>query len=134
LPHFSNYCASKAAVVRFGETIAHEFAPHQITVNSIAPGAVNTKLTEELLKAGPEKAGKNMYEKALQQKESGGTSPDKAADLTSYLLSDQASGITAKLLSAVWDPWPTLHLNTKTLSQSDTYTLRRVVPTVEAKK
>lgn len=128
LPNFTNYCATKAAVVRFGETIAHELKPYQLTVNAIAPGAVNTRLTEDLIKAGPEKAGKEMYEKALKQREEGGTSPDKAADLAAYLLSDISAPVTGKLISAVWDPWNELHTLGENFSKGDTYTLRRVTP------
>jgi NAD(P)-dependent dehydrogenase (short-subunit alcohol dehydrogenase family) len=128
LPRFSSYGACKSAVVRFGETLAYELKPHHITVNSIAPGAVNTKLTDDLIKAGPDKVGKEMYEKALKQKESGGTTPDKAAALAAYLLSEKANTITGRLLSAVWDPWPTLHDRSDELEKSDIYTLRRIVP------
>ena len=128
LPQFSNYGASKAAVVRFGETLALELLPHEITVNSIASGAVNTKLTDDLITAGPQKAGQAMYEKALQQKESGGTTPDKAAELTSYLMGDHSGKITGKLISAVWDPWAHLHDEAEALNKSDIYTLRRIVP------
>jgi NAD(P)-dependent dehydrogenase (short-subunit alcohol dehydrogenase family) len=128
IPNFSDYCAAKSAVVRFGETVAQEFRAHHITVNSIAPGAVNTKFLDDALKAGPDKAGKAMYEKALKQKESGGTSPDKAANLTSYLMSDKAGTVTGRLLSAVWDPWQTLHEQAEHLNASDIYTLRRIVP------
>src|SRR5262249_12081359 len=56
----TSYCASKAAVVRFGETLACELKPHGITVNAIAPGAVNTAITETILEAGPEKAGRAL--------------------------------------------------------------------------
>ncbi|MCC6276290.1 MAG: SDR family oxidoreductase [Oligoflexia bacterium] len=128
LPQFSNYCAAKAAVVRFGETLAQELKPHGITVNAVAPGAVNTKLTEELLQAGPEKAGRDMYEKALKQKESGGTSPQKGSDLAAYLLSHEARQITGRLISAVWDPWGTMHENAEEIMRTDIYTLRRIVP------
>jgi NAD(P)-dependent dehydrogenase (short-subunit alcohol dehydrogenase family) len=128
LPRFTNYCASKAAVVRFGETIAHELAADGITVNAVAPGAVNTQLTEELITAGPDRAGKEMYEKALKQRESGGTSPAKGADLTKFLLSEEAAGITGRLISAVWDPWADLPRAREPLATSDIYTLRRIVP------
>jgi len=126
--NFSSYGASKAGVVRFGETMAYELKDHKITVNSVAPGAVNTKFTEDLLKAGPEKAGKETYERVLRQKESGGISSDKAASLTAYLLSEKAKNITGRLISAVWDPWPTLHERADELSKTDIYTLRRIVP------
>lgn len=129
LPRFTNYCASKAAVVRFGETLAHELVEHHITVNSIAPGAVNTKLTDELIQAGPEKAGKIMYEKALKQKEEGGANPEKAGDLAAYFFSDKGANTTGRLISAIWDPWQNLNLDPK----SDIYTLRRITPEDRAK-
>jgi NAD(P)-dependent dehydrogenase (short-subunit alcohol dehydrogenase family) len=128
IPNFTNYCASKAAVVRFGETIAHELKPHHITINAIAPGSVNTKLTDDLLKAGPQKAGKEMYEIAMKQKETGGTSPMKAAELTAYLMKKEAGDVTGKLLAALWDPWSSLHEMADKLNRSDIYTLRRIIP------
>ena len=127
-PNFSSYGACKAAVVRFGETMAHELKDFKITVNSVAPGAVNTKFTEDLLKAGPGKVGKETYEKVLKQKESGGTSPDKAASLCEYLLSEKSKNITGRLISAVWDNWQSLHEKADELSPSDIYTLRRIIP------
>jgi len=127
-PNFSSYSTCKAAVVRFGETMAHELRDFKITVNSLAPGAVNTKFTEDLLKAGPAKVGKETYEKVLKQKESGGTSPDKAASLCVYLLSEKAKNITGRLISAVWDNWQNLHAKERDLAGSDIYTLRRIIP------
>ena len=44
LPNFSVYAASKAAIVRFSETLAEELRSFGIDVNSIAPGALNTKM------------------------------------------------------------------------------------------
>lgn len=127
-PSFSSYGACKAAVVRFGETMAYELKENKITVNCIAPGAVNTKFTDDLLKAGPDKVGQETYEKVKKQRESGGTSPEKAADLAAYLMSEDAGAITGRLISAVWDPWSTLHTKSGELSKSDIYTLRRIVP------
>ena len=128
LPNFSSYCASKAAVVRFGETVAHELRPFGISVISCAPGAVNTRLTDELIEAGPTLAGSDMYAKALKQKEAGGTSPDKAADFAVYFMSGKGEHVTAKLISAVWDPWSELHEMWPQLEHSDIYTLKRITP------
>jgi NAD(P)-dependent dehydrogenase (short-subunit alcohol dehydrogenase family) len=126
-PYFSSYGASKTAVVRLVETLSDELREHQIIVNSIAPGAINTKLTEDVLKAGPEKIGKKNYDEVLKQKASGGNDIRKPAELSAYLMSEEARVITGKLISAVWDPWPTLHEKAKAL-QSDIFTLRRIVP------
>lgn len=131
MANLSSYAASKAAVVRLGETIALEMVEngYNITVNCIAPGAVNTALTKTIIEAGPEKAGKAFYEANLKQWKSGGTSPEKAAALASYLMSDQSGCINGKLISAVWDNWENLHKDPKFLKNNDLFTLRRIVET-----
>ena len=53
LPRLSAYAASKAAVVRLAETLAEEVRGAGIDVNAIAPGALNTRLLDEVLAAGP---------------------------------------------------------------------------------
>jgi 3-oxoacyl-[acyl-carrier protein] reductase len=128
LPNFSSYAASKAAVVRFTETLAEEARDDHIDVNSVAPGALNTRLLEQVLAAGPAKAGLKFYERSLQQRESGGASLDRAAELVVYLASARSDGITGRLLSAVWDDWETLHERRDLLAGSDVFTLRRIVP------
>jgi NAD(P)-dependent dehydrogenase (short-subunit alcohol dehydrogenase family) len=128
LPFLSAYAASKAAVVRFGETLAEELRGSRIDVNSIAPGALNTRLLDEIIEAGPGKVGRRFYDASLRQKESGGTPLERGADLCVYLASPAADGITGKLLSAVWDPWPQLDEHRSELEDSDVYTLRRIVP------
>ena len=67
LPRLSAYAASKAAVVRFAETLAEELRGTGIDVNAIAPGALNTRLLDEVLEAGPEHVGDSFYERALEQ-------------------------------------------------------------------
>jgi 3-oxoacyl-[acyl-carrier protein] reductase len=128
MPFFSAYAATKAAVVRFVETLALEVADHGIDCNSIAPGALNTRLLDEVLAAGPEKVGKAFYEASLKQKATGGDSPEQAAQLCVFLASADSDGITAKLLSAKWDPWGELPQRRGELAGSDLYTLRRIVP------
>jgi NAD(P)-dependent dehydrogenase (short-subunit alcohol dehydrogenase family) len=128
LPFLSAYAASKAAVVRFGDTLAEELRSSGIDVNSIAPGALNTRLLEEILEAGPEKVGESFYQASLKQKESGGTSLDKGAELAVFLGSSESDGITGKLISAVWDPWREFPEHQKDLESTDVYTLRRIVP------
>jgi len=128
LPRISAYAVSKAAIVRFVETLAEEVRDDKIDVNAIAPGALNTRMLDEVLAAGPEKVGKSFYERSLQQKQAGGTSLDKGADLAVYLGSAASDGITGKLISAVWDPWISLQEHLDELNHSDVYTLRRIVP------
>lgn len=126
LPNFSAYAASKGAISRLTETLGAELADERIYLNAIAPGAVNTQLLDELLKAGPETVGKAFYEKSIAQKEQGGTSPLRAAELTAWLLSEKSDGLYGKTLSAVWDPYQEF-TRLADLSKSDIYQVRRVV-------
>jgi NAD(P)-dependent dehydrogenase (short-subunit alcohol dehydrogenase family) len=128
LPRISAYAASKAAIIRFAETLAEETRADHIDVNAIAPGALNTRLLDEVLAAGPEKVGQSFYERSLKQKEQGGTPLDKGARLAVFLGSAASDGITGKLLSAVWDPWEALPEHLEELRRTDIYTLRRIVP------
>jgi NAD(P)-dependent dehydrogenase (short-subunit alcohol dehydrogenase family) len=128
LPRFSAYAASKAAVVRLTETLAEELRGFSIDVNAVAPGALNTRLLEEVLSAGPEAVGTDFYDKALQQRGSGGVPLHKGARLCVYLASPKSDGITGKLISAQWDPWENLYEFREKLAKSDVYTLRRIVP------
>jgi 3-oxoacyl-[acyl-carrier protein] reductase len=127
MPGMSAYAASKAAVVRFTETIAIELKPFCIDVNAVAPGAMNTRLLDDVLNNGKGKVTDDYYRKALKQKETGGTPPSLAAELCVYLASEESNSITGKLISAVWDDWRNLHKHLKELD-SDIYTLRRIVP------
>ncbi len=127
-PHFSSYVAAKGGIARFTETVAAELKNKGIAVNAIAPGAVNTKLLDDLLKAGPEKSGKENYEKAMKQKNSGGVSPEKAASLCVWLASDASKGLTGKILSAVWDNFEKIPERMEDIMKSDVYTFRRVRP------
>ncbi|HYV36393.1 MAG TPA: SDR family oxidoreductase, partial [Gemmataceae bacterium] len=79
LPGISAYAASKAAVVRLTETLAHELQDAKVDVNAIAPGPLNTRLLDEVIKAGPNRVGKDFYQKSLKQREEGGVPLEKGA-------------------------------------------------------
>lgn len=128
LPRISAYAASKAAVVRFAETLAEEVRGDGIDVNAIAPGALNTRLLDQVLDAGPLKVGKDFYLNSLKQKEEGGASLENASKLAAFLASAESDGITGKLVSAVWDPWEEFPKYMEDLRQTDIYTLRRIIP------
>lgn len=126
MPRISAYAVSKAAIVRYAETLAEEVRGLGIDVNAIAPGALNTRMLDEILAAGPDKVGKSFYERSLQQKESGGAGLAKGADLALFLASPASDGISAKLISALWDNWEVWPTHLRELAVSDAYTLRRI--------
>jgi NAD(P)-dependent dehydrogenase (short-subunit alcohol dehydrogenase family) len=134
LPNISAYAASKAAVVRLTETLAEELRAFHVDVNAVAPGALNTRLLDEVLQAGPEQVGADFHARALQQSKDGGVPLELGADLCLYLASPESDGVTGKLLSARWDPWASLHTRRGELDSSDIYTLRRIVPEDRGKK
>lgn len=123
----SPYAASKAAVVRFAETLALEGRPYGIDVNSMAPGALNTRLLDDVLEAGAAAVGADAIEKARRQKAQGGTPLEVPARLAVFLASARSDGITGKLIAAVWDDWEAFPSHLPELDASDVYTLRRIV-------
>ena len=126
LPRISAYAASKAAVVRFAETLAEEVRDFGIDVNSIAPGALNTRMLEEVLAAGPEKVGSAFFDRSMKQKQSGGAGLEPGASLAVFLASEASNGITGRLISALWDNWESWPEHLAELAPSDMYTLRRI--------
>lgn len=134
LPNVSAYAASKAAVVRLMETLAEELRAARIDVNAIAPGALKTRLVEQVLAAGPEKVGAAFFEKNRKWSEEGATPLELGAGLCAYLASTESDGITGKLISAQWDAWARLHEHREELAGSDIYCLRRIVPEDRGRK
>jgi 3-oxoacyl-[acyl-carrier protein] reductase len=138
--NFSAYGVAKTALVRLVETIADENRDQPLDINALAPGAINTRLTDEILALGPSVVGAAEYAAAQKQKaaalvpKSAGASASadpaltRALDCVEWLLSPASDGITGRLLSAPWDPWPTLGDHRAALSASDVYMLRRIVP------
>jgi 3-oxoacyl-[acyl-carrier protein] reductase len=126
LVRYDAYAASKAAVVRLTENVARDLAPRGVRVNAIAPGFVATRMHQDTLAAGPDAAGASYFEKTEQQLESGGADPQDAAELSAFLLSDAARGVTGRLLSAQWDPWREPTFQERLRTEPDLATLRRI--------
>jgi glucose 1-dehydrogenase len=89
MPTNSPYCAAKGGVRMLTRTIAVELASHDITVNSIAPGAVDTPMDAHL------KEDANQMQQLISEiplRRMG--KPEEIADLAVYLVSDSASYVT----------------------------------------
>jgi NAD(P)-dependent dehydrogenase (short-subunit alcohol dehydrogenase family) len=123
-PRVSAYTTSKAAVAQLTESLAREVADDNVQVNCISPGAVVTEMTAAVVAAGPERAGKELYERTLAQRNAGGESPELAANLVAWLASEKSGKLTGKLLSAKWDDVTKMDL--EATNRAPVYVLRRI--------
>jgi len=127
-PGFTAYASAKSLLVRFTETLAEEVRPFGIDVNAVAPGAMNSAMTDAVIRAGPLVAGKKEFDAAVARKAAKGNAALRAAQLCLFLSSHSSDGITGRLISAAWDPWETLTAHREEIARSDVYTLRRILP------
>lgn len=127
-PNFSAYGVAKAGVVRLVETVAEELRGEPVDINAVAPGAIHTRLTEEVLRLGPAVVGEAEYQSARRQPTDDHAALEKALGLVTWLLSPASDGITGRLLAAQWDPWSELQRHRDVLAPTDVYTLRRILP------
>ena len=121
-PNFSAYAASKAAIVRLVECLADELGDHNVQVNCISPGAAYTHMTDEILHAGPVKAGQKEIDEAEQTRITGGIAPDKQVQIALFLASESSNHISGKFLH-VNDDWRRFEQHNM---KHELYTLRRV--------
>jgi NAD(P)-dependent dehydrogenase (short-subunit alcohol dehydrogenase family) len=126
MPALTAYATAKAGVVRFTESLALECRNDRIDVNAIAPGALATQMMDQLLEAGPEKVGRQFFERMKKIADEGGTPLGVGAALCVFLGSSESDGITGKLIAAQWDRWEDWPKHLDELNASDVYTLRRI--------
>ncbi len=87
----ANYAASKAAVIGFTKTVAREYASRMVTVNAVAPGFIDTAMTQGLAADVKETLQKQIPLGRLGQ-------PADVAEAVRFLVSDEASYITGQVL------------------------------------
>jgi len=134
MPNLSSYATAKAAIVRLAETLSKELSSYNIDVNAIAPGALTTRMMEQVINAGPEIVGDEFFKKNQNWKQNGATPMELGTNLAVYLASSSSNGITGKLISAQWDDWKNFGDHLNDLQNTDIYTLRRIVPEDRNKK
>ncbi len=89
MPNNSPYCCAKGGVRMMTRTICNELAPHGITVNNIAPGAIFTPIDADV-EADPKKQAALFAEIPLHR----WGQPEEIAKLAVFLASDAASYVT----------------------------------------
>ena len=88
----ANYVASKAGVDGITKTLSKELGSRGITVNSIAPGYIETSMTESL----PDKAKSELKDKISLNRFG---KPQEVASLAYFLITDEASYITGQIIN-----------------------------------
>lgn len=94
-PHFVHYAASKGGIKLMTQTLALEYAPKKIRINSIAPGAINTPINAEKFADPKQKEG---VLKLIPMGYIG--EPEEIAATAVWLASNQASYVTGLTLIA----------------------------------
>lgn len=88
----ANYSASKAGIIGLTKTLARELARHKITVNAVAPGFIETPMTESL--------PKTVKEKIISDIPLGRAGkPQDVANLVKFLSSEDSAYITGQIIS-----------------------------------
>ena len=90
-PGQANYAAAKSGMVGFAKSLAREVGSRNITVNTVAPGFIDTDMTRELSEEQREALLGNIPLGRLG-------SPDEIAKAVLFLASDDASYITGETL------------------------------------
>jgi 2-dehydro-3-deoxy-L-rhamnonate dehydrogenase (NAD+) len=124
-PFFTAYSASKAALVRFTESLAAELLGKNIQINAIAPGPVESRMWDELRASGTA-GGAQAIEELKKMKETGGVPSKLAAALAVFLASERSTGLSGRLISAVHDKWEELPPRIPEIMSTDAGTLRRI--------
>ena len=87
-----NYAASKAGIIGMTKTLAKELARYQITVNAVAPGFIDTPMTEKI----PDKV-RNQLLSTIPLKRAG--KPEDVANLVKFLSSSDSDYITGQIIA-----------------------------------
>ena len=90
-PGQANYCAAKAGMIGFSKALALEFAAYGITVNTVAPGFINTDMTHSL-----NEEQQQQILSTIPMKKMGCV--EDIASTVAFLASDQAAYITGQTL------------------------------------
>jgi NAD(P)-dependent dehydrogenase (short-subunit alcohol dehydrogenase family) len=96
-PNLTPYMVAKAGLIHFTKQLSREVKDYNIQVNAIHPGVMDTRMQDEIRKAGSKAIGTDMF--ARLKEEGMLRSPDEPAKLVLFLASSAADGITGEFLS-----------------------------------
>jgi NAD(P)-dependent dehydrogenase (short-subunit alcohol dehydrogenase family) len=102
-PEIAVYCASKAAVISLSQALAMELGPEGVTVNTVCPGVMLTRMTlgayDEIARAEPESAEELLRAKAESLPVRRLGAPEDVGELVAWLASSASGFMTGALLN-----------------------------------
>lgn len=121
IPYATAYVTSKAAMMRFSDTLAAEVKPHGISVFVIHPGTVWTEMTQFLVESESGKTWMPWYSEIFEKGQD--VSPELSAELVVYLASGQADALSGRFIN-VTDDAAALVGDAETITRDDLRVLR----------
>lgn len=121
--YFSAYAISKISLYKLTEILAVEYEDEGIDLNIIAPGAIKSKMTQEVIDAGDHIG--DEYSEAVNTQNNGGQDKGKILELCKLLLSQKSNGLSGRLFAAQWDSLDDYDMS-ELINDKNLFTLRRI--------
>jgi short-subunit dehydrogenase len=121
--NFSVYAIAKIALYKYLEILSIELKKDKIDLNLIAPGAIKSKMTEQIVECGSS-LGKE-YESASDVINSGGEDKEKILHICRLLLSKESNGLSGRLFAAQWDDLDNYDIE-ELINDKNLFTMKRI--------
>lgn len=121
IAYFSSYATSKAALVRFTETIAGEAKPYGVSMFAVGPGTVRTSMAEHSLRSHDGQRWLPWFKRIFDQGLD--VSVERPSRLVLELASGRADSLSGRFLS-IWDDLDSLLRNVREIEERHLYSLR----------
>jgi len=121
--NFSAYAIAKIALYKYIEILSIELEEDKIDLNLIAPGAIKSKMTKQIIECGSS-LGKE-YNNASDILSNGGQDKEKILHICRLLLSKESNGLSGRLFAAQWDDLDNYDIE-ELINDKNLFTMKRI--------